>query len=57
MECRKVFLHNNELIDATNSKDEKQRLKNLNNSLLQRLKRRREEELEKHKQALQNDRM
>ena len=43
-ECRKMILKNNRDIDATDDPVEKIRLQNLNNSLLQRLKRRREED-------------
>ena len=42
-----MFQKNNSDMNLTNNKNEKQRLKNLNNSMLQRLKKRREQEAEK----------
>ena len=44
-------------MDETDSKDEKQRLRNLNHSMLQRLKRRRDEEFVKQNKEMQADRL
>ena len=43
-ECRKMLLKNNSDMENTDDPEEKIRLQNLNSSLLQRLKKRREEE-------------
>ena len=43
-ECRKMLMKNNNDMESTDNVQEKMRLQNLNSSLLQRLKKRREEE-------------
>ena len=55
--CQKMILKNNKQMDETDSKDEKQRLRNLNHSMLQRLKRRRDEEFVKQNKEMQADRL
>ena len=51
-----MILQNNKLIESATSKEEKQRLKSNTNSLLHRLKRRREEEFVKETAQMQAER-
>ena len=44
--CKKMILKNTESIKKTKSLQEKKRIRNLNNSILQRLKKRREQEVD-----------